>query len=208
MGLLWAVSFAACYFVSHRILSKERFIWNWWDFAFLPIPPRSFADLSRDFWQVLNIFNSPAWVVTPLGVLASAFLALGLYLIGCAVAGSQVARWSLPAGCPPAVHACRLGPASVSVSWAPALVPGSHGPSAGRGRGGGADAAGRRDSHGCSGRVLALSAGIRRSLEPVDRETHSWRVTTRTVTSCRICSTISNSKPHRGPPDESTVRRR
>ena len=82
MGLLWTASFAACYFVSHRILSKEDFIWKWWDFAFLPIPPRSFADLSRDFWQVLNIFNSPAWVVTPLGVLASAFLAAGLYLIG------------------------------------------------------------------------------------------------------------------------------
>ncbi len=29
-----------------------------------------------------QIFNSPGWVVTPLGVLASAFLALGLYLIG------------------------------------------------------------------------------------------------------------------------------
>ncbi len=82
MSLLWAASFAVCYSVSHRILSKEQFIWNWWDFAFLPIPPRSLADLSRDFWQVINIFNSPAWVVTPLGVLASAFLAMGLYLIG------------------------------------------------------------------------------------------------------------------------------
>ena len=82
MSLLWAASFAVCYFVSHRILSKEQFIWNWWDFAFLPIPPRSLADLSRDFWQVINIFNSPAWVVTPLGVLASAFIAMGLYLIG------------------------------------------------------------------------------------------------------------------------------
>jgi hypothetical protein len=82
MSLLWAASFAACFFVSRRILSKDQFIWNWWDFAFLPIPPRSLADLSRDFWQVINIFNSPAWVVTPLGVLASAFLAMGLYLIG------------------------------------------------------------------------------------------------------------------------------
>ncbi len=82
ISLLWAASFAACYSVSHRILTKDRFIWNWWDFAFLPIPPRSLDDLSRDFWQVINIFNSPAWVVTPLGVLASAFLAMGLYLIG------------------------------------------------------------------------------------------------------------------------------
>jgi hypothetical protein len=82
IGLLWVASFAACFVISYRILSKEDFLWRWWDFAFLPIPPRSFADLSRDFWQVLNIFNCPAWVVTPLGVLASAFLALGLYLIG------------------------------------------------------------------------------------------------------------------------------
>jgi Dolichyl-phosphate-mannose-protein mannosyltransferase len=81
-SVLWAGSFAACYLVSYRILSKEKFIWNWWDFAFLPIPPRSLADLSRDFWQIINIFNSPAWVVTPLGVLFSAFLAMALYLIG------------------------------------------------------------------------------------------------------------------------------
>ena len=82
MSLVWAVSFAICYLVSHRILSKDRFIWDWWDFAFLPFPPRSFADLKRDFWQVLNVFNSPAWVLTPLGVLASAFLAMGLFLLG------------------------------------------------------------------------------------------------------------------------------
>ena len=41
IGLLWVASFAACYVISHRILSKEDFIWKWWDFAFLPIPPRS-----------------------------------------------------------------------------------------------------------------------------------------------------------------------
>jgi hypothetical protein len=37
----------------------------------------------RDFWHVLNIFNSPAGVLTPLGVLPSAFLAAGLFLTGC-----------------------------------------------------------------------------------------------------------------------------
>jgi hypothetical protein len=82
MSALWAFSFAICYYVSHHILSKDRFIWDWWAFAFLPIPPRSLADLERMFWQVLNIFNNPAWVLTPLGVLVSAFLALGLYLVG------------------------------------------------------------------------------------------------------------------------------
>jgi hypothetical protein len=90
IGLLWAVSFAACYLVSHRILSKDRFVWNWWDFAFLPFPPRSFSDLSVDFWAVLNVFNSPAWVITPLGVLGSALLAMVLYLIGAVSLGL---RW-------------------------------------------------------------------------------------------------------------------
>jgi hypothetical protein len=81
-GVGWLLSFTACYVVSHRILSKERFIWDWWDFAFLPIPPRSLADLHRDFWQVLNAFDSPADLLTPLGVLPSAFCALGLFLLG------------------------------------------------------------------------------------------------------------------------------
>ncbi|MGP0069901.1 MAG: hypothetical protein ACLQGP_40650 [Isosphaeraceae bacterium] len=81
-GLAWLSSFAACYVVSHRILSKERFIWDWWDFAFLPIPPRSLADLDKDFWQILNAFDSPASLLTPLGVVLSAFLAMGLFLLG------------------------------------------------------------------------------------------------------------------------------
>jgi hypothetical protein len=87
---LWALSFVLCYKVSHQILTKDRFIWNWWDFAFLPIPPRSYADLERLFWQVLNIFNNPAWLVTPLGVLGSAFVALALYVIGAVSLGR---RW-------------------------------------------------------------------------------------------------------------------
>ncbi len=87
---LWVINFAICYFVSHRILSTDRFIWDWWHFAFLPIPPRSLADAERLFWQLLNVFNSPAWVVTPLGVLGSSFLALGLYTIGSA---TLARRW-------------------------------------------------------------------------------------------------------------------
>ena len=90
IGLAWVSSSAACYVVSHRILSKERFIWDWWDFAFLPIPPHSLADLDRIFWAILNAFNSPANVVTPLGVIPSAFIALGLFLVG-SVALSR--RW-------------------------------------------------------------------------------------------------------------------
>jgi hypothetical protein len=80
---MWAISFAACYMVSHSILEKkDPFIWIWWDFAFLPLPPRSLLDLRRDFWHVVNVFNNPSWVVTPLGVLASALVALALFSIG------------------------------------------------------------------------------------------------------------------------------
>jgi hypothetical protein len=88
MSLAWAGSFVVCYQVSHRILSKERFIWEWWDFAFLRLPPRSLAALRGDFWQLLNVFNSPAGVLTPLGVIASAFLALALFAVG----GASLAR--------------------------------------------------------------------------------------------------------------------
>jgi hypothetical protein len=82
MGLAWAVSFAACFWVSHRILSTERFIWTWWDFAFLPLPPRSLADLRRDFWQIVNVFDSPSDVKTPLGMIPTAMLALALAAVG------------------------------------------------------------------------------------------------------------------------------
>ena len=67
IGLAWVASFAACYVVSHGILSKERFIWDWWDFAFLRLPPRSMAELKLDFWQIVNVFDSPADVKTPMG---------------------------------------------------------------------------------------------------------------------------------------------
>jgi hypothetical protein len=90
MSLAWAASFAVCYWISHRILSKERFIWVWWDFAFLRLPPRSVAELTGDLWQLLNVFNAPAWVLTPLGVIASAFLALGFFAVGAASLGH---RW-------------------------------------------------------------------------------------------------------------------
>jgi len=91
MSLAWALSFAICYELSHLILSKERFVWDWWDFGFLPLPPRTYADLNRDFWHVLNLLNSPSGVLMPLlGVLASAFVALGLFVLGGFVLGR---RW-------------------------------------------------------------------------------------------------------------------
>ena len=57
---------------------RTDFLESWWGFAFLPLPPRSLADLERIFWQSINVFNSPSGIVTPLGVLPSAFIALGV----------------------------------------------------------------------------------------------------------------------------------
>ena len=88
--LLWICSFGVCFLISYRILSKGDFLWRWWGFAFLPLPPHSIADLKQDFWQIVNVFNNPSWVVMPVGVLASAFVALGLFLLGGLSMGS---RW-------------------------------------------------------------------------------------------------------------------
>lgn len=82
IGLAWVVSFAVCYLISHRILDKSRFIWDWWDFAFLRIPPRSMADLKNDFWQIVNVFDSPADVKMPLDLITTAMIALGLSVLG------------------------------------------------------------------------------------------------------------------------------
>ncbi len=90
MGLAWVASFGVCYVVSHRILSTDRFIWNWWDFAFLRLPPRSMAELRREFWQLLNVFDSPSDVKTPMGVVPTAMLALALSVAG---AWSMRRRW-------------------------------------------------------------------------------------------------------------------
>jgi hypothetical protein len=90
MGPAWVAGIAACYVVSHGILSKERFIWNWWDFAFLPLPPRSLAELEYDFWHIVNVFDSPADVKTPMGLIPTAMLALALAIVGSA---SLLRRW-------------------------------------------------------------------------------------------------------------------
>jgi hypothetical protein len=94
MCVIWAANFLACARVSHAILSTGDFIWNWWGFAFMPLPPRSLADLQQDFWQLVNVFNSPADVVTPLGILPSALIALALFLVG---ALALARRW--PGAC-------------------------------------------------------------------------------------------------------------
>lgn len=90
IGLSWAASFGACYVVSHGMLDKGRFIWDWWDFAFLRVPPHSIAELKLEVCQFLNVFDSPSDVKTPLGPLFTAILALVLAIAG---AVSLARRW-------------------------------------------------------------------------------------------------------------------
>jgi hypothetical protein len=114
VGLAWAASFVACYLVSCAMLQEGRFIWDWWDFAFLRIPPHSLAELKFECWQLLNVFDSPADVKTPLGPAFTAFLALTLAIAGAATIGR---RWPgglylliAPAACTVAASTMRLYP--------------------------------------------------------------------------------------------------
>jgi Dolichyl-phosphate-mannose-protein mannosyltransferase len=82
MSLAWAVNFAGCYRISQRLVAKDGFLETWWKFAYLPFPPSSFADLAQIFWHSINLVNSPSGVLTPLGLLPSAFIGAGLFLLG------------------------------------------------------------------------------------------------------------------------------
>lgn len=93
IGIAWLISFAGCYVVSHRILSKESFIWVWWDFAFLPIPPRSSAELKKDFLAIANLFDSPSDVKMPIGLIPTAIVAMLLWIIGAISLGRRRPGW-------------------------------------------------------------------------------------------------------------------
>jgi hypothetical protein len=82
VGAIWVSSFAACYVVSRRLLGEGQFMWTWWNFAFLPLPPRSWADVDHIFWTFANVFTNPVGIVTPLGPIGSGLLALGLFALG------------------------------------------------------------------------------------------------------------------------------
>jgi hypothetical protein len=90
MSLLWLLSFGACFLLSRSILSKRDFIWVWWNFAFLPLPPRSMSDVSLVAEAMANVFINPASVLTPLSLPYTALLASVLALIGCVSLGR---RW-------------------------------------------------------------------------------------------------------------------
>ncbi|MFO0891479.1 MAG: glycosyltransferase family 39 protein [Isosphaeraceae bacterium] len=90
IGLAWVASFAGCYLLSRSILSRRDFIWVWWNFAFLPIPPRSLAELSLLGETFANVFINPVGILSPLPLPYTAALASILWLFG---AFSLGLRW-------------------------------------------------------------------------------------------------------------------
>jgi hypothetical protein len=90
MGVAWLASFAGCILLSRSIMSKRDFLWVWWNFAFLPLPPRSSADASLLAESLANVFINPASLLSPLSFPYTAGVASILALAGCVSLGR---RW-------------------------------------------------------------------------------------------------------------------
>ena len=82
MAGAWAASFAGCYAVSLKLLDPGPFMWVWWGFAFLPIPPTTLAQAEQVGWSIANVFVYPVGILTPLGPMADAGVGLGLFGLG------------------------------------------------------------------------------------------------------------------------------
>ncbi len=80
MVAVWLASFAGCYVASMRLLAPGPFMWTWWGFAFLPIPPTSWDAAERVGWSLANVLVFPVGLRSPLGVFGDS--ALGLVLFG------------------------------------------------------------------------------------------------------------------------------
>jgi hypothetical protein len=72
----WALSFAACYFVSLRSLSNNKFLLHYWDAAFVPSPLLSVSAVE---WFVDSFFGT---FQSPVGLELSGIAALS-FLVGC-----------------------------------------------------------------------------------------------------------------------------
>ena len=89
IGLAWLISFAGCFLLSRSIMSRRDFLWVWWNFAFLPVPPRSLADASLLAESIANVFINPASILTPFALPYTAVLASIMALIGCLSLGRR-----------------------------------------------------------------------------------------------------------------------
>ena len=85
LGAAWAGSLAVCKAVSSVQLADKKPMYDFWGFAFLPLPPRS---LDEALWPVerwLYLFVNPLDFGQIGGRTPPALLAAGLFLIGCGV---------------------------------------------------------------------------------------------------------------------------
>jgi hypothetical protein len=84
VGAFWLANIIGCAIVSDfQIDAQARaFLWAWWDFAFLRLPPRSFEEAVGVFWQFLNVFVNPVGLQTPFNPLVTAWTGFGLWLLG------------------------------------------------------------------------------------------------------------------------------
>lgn len=87
MSFIWVLSFAASYTVAESVTNRDPFLRTWWHFAFIPIPPRSLAELDLMSWQIANVLINPVGLATPLGPIGTALVGLGLSLIGAIALG-------------------------------------------------------------------------------------------------------------------------
>jgi hypothetical protein len=59
IALVWAASFFRAYQVSHALLGRATTMYVFWNFAFLPFPPKSQADLIEFGGILLEVFVNP-----------------------------------------------------------------------------------------------------------------------------------------------------
>ncbi|QDV33786.1 hypothetical protein [Tautonia plasticadhaerens] len=82
-GTLWASSGLGSLAVSRRMLGRsDVMLGAFWDFAFLPIPPRSPEEWAQLARHALNVFAGPGRVALPFGPAVSASLSLCLAVAG------------------------------------------------------------------------------------------------------------------------------
>lgn len=84
MGAFWLANIAGCVLVSDGMIDRQarEFLWTWWDFAFLRLPPRSIGEAAGVFWQFANVLINPVGLQTPINPLVTALTGLGLWVVG------------------------------------------------------------------------------------------------------------------------------
>ena len=85
----WALNTALAYLASRWLLSPHTTMYIFWDFAFLPMPPTSRADLMKLGGILLEVFVNPLNLVAPLLPALGVILPILLLVLGGALAGRR-----------------------------------------------------------------------------------------------------------------------